>query len=159
MRRWQQFHPKTAEIPFFNDLVNGAATDCLAPSDFRKRLLMVANEFRVAALEAHILDLVASILRRPADRLDRSSALLAQGLDSLMALELRNRLEDSLEARFPVTLIWNFGTVAKLAIYLSQSLQPASERAMNDSKLPVPLESVVENLIQLSTDELNALLK
>jgi myxalamid-type polyketide synthase MxaD len=159
VRRWQQFHPKTAATPFFKYLVKGEATDCLGPRSFRRQLLIVAPELRIAALEKHILDLVASILCRPADRLDRNSALGVQGLDSLMALELRNRLEDSLEARFPVTLIWNFGTIAKLALHLSQSLQPASARETKDSKLPAPLESVIENLIQLSTDDLNLLQK
>ena len=43
----------------------------------------------------------------------------AAGLDSLMAMELRNRLELSLGVRLNVTLIWRYGTAAALGAELA----------------------------------------
>jgi hypothetical protein len=45
-------------------------------------------------------------------------------LTSLLALELRNRLERALGRRLPATLAWNFPTVATLAAHLAGDKPP-----------------------------------
>jgi phthiocerol/phenolphthiocerol synthesis type-I polyketide synthase C len=58
------------------------------------------------------------------------------GLDSLMALELRNRLEASLGATLPATLLWAYPTITDLAGALCERLgysQPVEqEEAVRD---------------------------
>ncbi|WP_301337303.1 acyl carrier protein [Mycobacterium gordonae] len=44
------------------------------------------------------------------------------GLDSLMALELRNRLEASLGTTLPVALVWAYPTITDLAGALCERL-------------------------------------
>lgn len=46
------------------------------------------------------------------------------GLTSLLALELRNRLERALGRPLPATLTWNYPTVAALAAHLSGADKP-----------------------------------
>ncbi|MDO9176097.1 MAG: acyl carrier protein, partial [Actinomycetota bacterium] len=45
--------------------------------------------------------------------------LKAMGLDSLMALELRNRLEHATGLTLPATVAWNYPTVAILGAHLA----------------------------------------
>ena len=43
------------------------------------------------------------------------------GLDSLLAVEIRNRLSKSLQQRLPATLIFDYPTLQKLVEYLQQA--------------------------------------
>jgi phthiocerol/phenolphthiocerol synthesis type-I polyketide synthase C len=51
---------------------------------------------------------------------DRDAALSGMGLDSLMTIELRNRLESSFGLRLSPTLLWQHGSVARLGSVLTE---------------------------------------
>jgi hypothetical protein len=53
---------------------------------------------------------------------EAQSALRDLGFDSLMALELRTRLDRSLGLALPVTLVWSHPTVADLAQTLAERM-------------------------------------
>lgn len=59
--------------------------------------------------------LAARVLRVSPTDLDPTAPLRALGLDSLLALELRNHLENAFALRLSATLLWTYGTVAALA--------------------------------------------
>ena len=61
-----------------------------------------------------IADEIRAVLRST-QPIDRDQAMESLGLDSLMALELRNRLEDSSGVTLPVTLVWSYPTISALA--------------------------------------------
>jgi acyl carrier protein len=82
----------------------------------------VAPALRLALLEAHLIQQIAQVLRLPPDQIDSKTPLPTLGLDSLMALELRNRLELSLGATLSATLIWGYPTVAALAPFLAEKM-------------------------------------
>jgi NAD(P)-dependent dehydrogenase (short-subunit alcohol dehydrogenase family)/acyl carrier protein len=56
-------------------------------------------------------------------RLDLQQPLQEAGLDSLLAVELRNRLSRSLDCRLPATLLYDYPTVAGLAVRLGDQLR------------------------------------
>jgi acyl carrier protein len=64
----------------------------------------------------------ARVLRLGADQIDLDKPLRAMGLDSLLAVEFRNRLEADTGLSIPTTLIWNYPTVAKLAPQVAERL-------------------------------------
>jgi acyl transferase domain-containing protein/acyl-CoA synthetase (AMP-forming)/AMP-acid ligase II/acyl carrier protein len=70
---------------------------------------------RVAALQAHILELVVAIRGRDRTAFQPDLGFFQQGLDSLNAVELRNRLQRDLGRPLPVTLPFDFPTVDALA--------------------------------------------
>jgi phthiocerol/phenolphthiocerol synthesis type-I polyketide synthase C len=57
---------------------------------------------------------VGTVLRLDPEGLDPATPLKTLGLDSLMSLELRNRLEVSLGLRLSPTLLWKHGTLTRL---------------------------------------------
>ncbi|MEP7049212.1 MAG: type I polyketide synthase, partial [Pseudomonadota bacterium] len=68
--------------------------------------------------------------------LDEHSALKDAGLDSLMAVELRNVLTRSLGTSLPATLLFDYPSLAALAGYLADILQLAPASAGAASQLP-----------------------
>jgi myxalamid-type polyketide synthase MxaE and MxaD len=69
-------------------------------------------------LETFLQEEAARILKRAPAAIDVTKPFRVMGLDSLMALEFRNRLESSFGIRLPATLAWNYPTVTALARHL-----------------------------------------
>ncbi|MDF5752447.1 type I polyketide synthase [Spongiactinospora sp. TRM90649] len=70
---------------------------------------------RLDALRAFLLGETAAVLGRPAAEVDTSVPLQELGFDSLMAMELRTRLESGLDIRLSATVVYTFPTVEALA--------------------------------------------
>jgi acyl carrier protein len=82
-----------------------------------------ASEGR-ALLESYIRAQVGEVVRLPAESIERKAPFRSLGIDSLMGLELRNRLESGLGTRLSAALIWTYPDVASLAAYLHGQIQP-----------------------------------
>jgi acyl carrier protein len=99
------------------------------------RNLIIAAEpgpARRAALESFLKQQIARVLRQSAGRIDAAKPFRSLGLDSLMGLELRNRLEAELSLSLPATVVWNFPTVRTLAQHLTTLLGEPAEPTINE---------------------------
>jgi acyl transferase domain-containing protein/acyl carrier protein len=151
VRQWIQVHPAAATLPIFARLLQEQKQEAVAPpasSSLRDALLAAETEQRLPMLESHLKEQVCKILRLVPGKIDRHKPLGALGLDSLMALELRNRLEDSLALQLSVTLIWNYQTIAALSEHLTEKLSLPLE----------PPQTVVEPELVLDQDTALAML-
>ncbi|WP_330301260.1 acyltransferase domain-containing protein [Streptomyces sp. NBC_00503] len=74
---------------------------------------------RRAAFETAVREITAQVVRLPARRIDPDTPLRSLGIDSLMSLELRNRLEAAFGVELSATLIWNYPTVRDVAPFLA----------------------------------------
>jgi hybrid polyketide synthase/nonribosomal peptide synthetase FtdB len=82
----------------------GASADGpAATEDFLELLLMTDPDEQVTMVEQHVQTLASRVLRMDRGMIDVSQPLAAFGLDSMMATELKNRLELSL--RIPVSVL------------------------------------------------------
>ncbi|MFD1047718.1 acyl carrier protein, partial [Kibdelosporangium lantanae] len=70
---------------------------------------------RLAAVETITRECVAVVARMPAAGIDPDMPLRSLGINSLMALELRNELEGRFEVALSTTVILNHPTVRELA--------------------------------------------
>jgi acyl transferase domain-containing protein/acyl carrier protein len=77
---------------------------------------------RRAILAAHLTAQVASVLGLAASAIDAHAPMRALGMDSLMAIDLRDRLEASLAIPVATTLVWQRPTVVEMAAYLLERL-------------------------------------
>ncbi len=92
------------------------------------RLASLDKEARHAALIELVRTQVAAVLgHASADTIDPSSAFKGLGFDSLLAVELRNRLSGSLDIQLPTTLVFDYPTPEELGAYLSEQLVGSSQ--------------------------------
>jgi len=96
----------------------------------------------------------------PALALDPQQPLHELGLDSLMAIELRNALNKAVGRSLPATLLFNYPTIEGLATYLAQEVFQLSEdaaAAQSHSRDDAP-DRLLTDIQHLSADEVEALL-
>jgi acyl carrier protein len=80
-----------------------------------------------AALRQVVLGQLAAVLRLQPDQLAADKPFRSLGLDSLMGLELRNRLERILSLKLSASTVWNFPTANQLCDHLLGQLGVGSE--------------------------------
>jgi myxalamid-type polyketide synthase MxaE and MxaD len=129
LRQWRQFYPHAASAPFLSALaedqgVSGASLK--AESPIRQAVLAADSKQRLTLLEAHLRQQLAQVLRLAPARIDPHTPLGSFGLDSLTALELRNRLEAGLGVSLSTTMIWSYPTLAALTGHLASQIAGAT---------------------------------
>ena len=121
-RQWSERFPRAAAAPLF-DLLRGNAARQL-PGQTARQLAAMAPPDRARELAKHIRHHAETVIRLPAGSLPADASFFARGMDSLTAIELRNRLEEIAGLMLPATTIWKFPTVHALAAHLAEQMQP-----------------------------------
>jgi acyl transferase domain-containing protein len=88
------------------------------------------------ALDRAVRDVVGRVLKLTPSKIDARKPLGTMGLTSLMALELRNRLEPLHGKPLSATLAWNYPTVEALVAFLSGDHEPAVVAAEPEAPTP-----------------------
>ncbi|MBD3007048.1 type I polyketide synthase [Streptomyces sp. 5-10] len=92
--------------------------------NIRARLAALpAGPARRTALESYLADHIRAVLRLSGTTLDPQTPLKSLGFDSLLAMELRVRLETGLGIKLAGNFVWRHPTVAALAAGLAQQLE------------------------------------
>jgi len=121
---WRKSHPLLAETPFFSQLASEtsgrAGTDSQDPR--RAQLLAAPPQERVAILEDRLRQHVASVLRLAASKIDLDQPLVTMGIDSLMAVELKNRVEREIGVAIPLLQLIKGPSLSDLARSLAGSM-------------------------------------
>ncbi|MDH6626121.1 polyketide synthase 2 [Streptomyces sp. LBL] len=123
--------PAVRHASFFASLVDGhQAQDTTSPSgervtaaDIRARLTQHDSPLaQRTALEAYLAEQMGTVLQLGSARLDPQTPLRSLGFDSLLAIELRTRLESGLGIRLASNFVWKHPTIAALATALSNKM-------------------------------------
>jgi acyl transferase domain-containing protein/NADPH:quinone reductase-like Zn-dependent oxidoreductase/NAD(P)-dependent dehydrogenase (short-subunit alcohol dehydrogenase family)/acyl carrier protein len=120
--QWCAFFPAAARSGLLAKLMRQSANQAVDGGDFAVSLRLLAGEQLHAALIKWLRQQVAAVLRLDAERVPQDKVLRSLGLDSLMALELRNRLERNLRLKLSPTLVWNYPTITAIAAHLESRL-------------------------------------
>ncbi len=138
---WCAAEPSAAASPFFSGLLQGGAEppDATEPrEDLATRLSKAPPGSRREILAAHLTERIGQVLRLAPEQVDRGSPLQMMGFDSLMTLELRNRLEVDLGAPLSATSLWNYPSVTLLAAHLAEQAVPAAPQEASPRVAPPP---------------------
>jgi acyl carrier protein len=142
---------KKAETPRESNLVQQLSTT--VPN---KRMPLLIDHIRQNAAQVLKVDHSSSI--------DLHQPLHAMGLDSLMAVELRNTLGFYVGKTLPATLLFEFPTINELAQYIAKEVLALGSETKStpaeDTQQPEPSNNLqVAKLDDLSEDELANMLE
>jgi acyl carrier protein len=128
----QQFYPQLTKLPLVTHLTSEEAPDDTgsrrteqAESAILQRLASTADEERKPVVELYLCEKVANVLRLPLSKIDVEQPLTALGLDSLMAIELKNRIELDLSVRIPIVTFLQGPSIAQFTFQLLDQLAEA----------------------------------
>jgi NADPH:quinone reductase-like Zn-dependent oxidoreductase/acyl carrier protein len=132
------------------------------------RLKGASPELRQGLIEEFIATQVAGVFGTTAQKVDRDTPLHQLGLDSLMAIELKNRIEQEAGITLPVTEIMHGPTLTQLAgvilAHIAESaggdaIPPAAaDSAESPPGSPPPANALVNKIDDLSDQEVDLLL-
>ncbi len=123
-RHWVSFAPHLARSTLLSDLLRdggGGGGD----GALRKKLTETEEPARTALLTRHLVEQIGQVTRRDPRQIEASAPFKSLGIDSLMGLELRNRLEAALNLKLSATVVWTYPTAEALARHLASKLGPA----------------------------------
>jgi acyl carrier protein len=154
---WQALQGEAARVPpLVRGLVHPAGSGAAAPvSEPARRLRDVLQAAPVSErprlVESQVDREVRAVLGLGAGEsggahLDPRSRFSELGMDSLMAVELKNRLQRELDVRLTPTTIFNYPSVSALTAHLLELLSSAGVLpSTRPSPSPVPEEKPPEN--------------
>jgi NAD(P)-dependent dehydrogenase (short-subunit alcohol dehydrogenase family)/aryl carrier-like protein len=111
------------EVPF--DAPSPSINGGVRPAVTRQTLLDHESADRLTVAEAYLRERAAAVLQLPASELDVATPLIQLGLDSLMGVELRNRIEADLGIAVPLVSLFRDASVARLTTNVLEQLAPA----------------------------------
>jgi len=165
---WQRYcgqFPGASAPAFLSRVVQGQssveAVPVSAAARLRAELEGAAPRKRLDLLMEHVRDHALHVLGLPPTfSLDAQQGLRDVGLDSLLALELRKRLQSAVEYPLPATLAFDYPTVADLARYLATDVLALELTTPSEHPAPesTARQSALEEIDELSDEMAEALL-
>jgi acyl transferase domain-containing protein/acyl carrier protein len=120
--------PLLADMARESQLEPGAARLPDEKPEFLRQLEEAPAIKRRSLLTAHIREQVVRVLGlQPSYPLDPAQPLSELGLDSLMAVELRNRLQTNLGHTLPATIYFDYPTIESVSSYLATQVLSLEE--------------------------------
>ncbi|MGH2351403.1 MAG: beta-ketoacyl reductase, partial [Chloroflexota bacterium] len=172
--RWRETYPKAAQSPYFAEVGRAfsASSETPEPSEkaggvqpgaeptVRERILAAEEDWqRLRLIEEHLCRQLSRVLRVTAATVELHTPFRQLGVDSLLALEFRNRIEAMLGLNLPSTLVWAYPTVAKLAGHLAERLgvAPAASAVPTEGE-SLSLDALFQEIDALGDDGVRRML-
>jgi acyl transferase domain-containing protein/acyl carrier protein len=167
-KQYRQFHAADSASPLLSELAREAA-EAAQPagrtSDRRDAVLAAEPAERKQLLQSYLSEQVARALGMSPSRLDVQQPLSELGLDSLMAVELKNRIALDLRVNVPVVkFLQGFSVEEAVTQVIEQLTTEAADPITPLTPAVAPLgeqqnaERLLANLDQLSDEQVSALL-
>jgi acyl carrier protein len=131
-------------------------------ADLKHRLVASPESDRQEVLISFVTSQVAKVMGvKSSEVLDIKTPFNSLGLDSLMAVELRNAIADAVGHSFPASLIYDYPTIKALSGHLFHELlagEVSVSMKENSREAVIPKESVTAEIDGLSLEEMAQLL-
>lgn len=157
---WCQAHPAAGHSTLFAALLaeahaaGEAAKQSSAEKGVRASLLAATpGRPRRTLMENFLQEQAGQVLRLPPARVDIHKPLRTLGMDSLMTIEFRNRLETNLGLVLSATLVWNYPTVVELAPFLAEKAGIPLDAAEPVTHDQTPVSKAASPELEQLTDE------
>ncbi|MEB3282831.1 MAG: SDR family NAD(P)-dependent oxidoreductase [Lyngbya sp.] len=164
---WSRFLQQGLTSPFLSEIIPTEAQPKQTENSkiIQKLATVPANEHE-SILISYLQGEVGKVLGlQPSQFPDPKQGFFDMGMDSLMIIELRNRLENSLGKSVPSTVIFEYPTIKDLAEYITTEILPNnplinSNKNVNvvSQELPELTGNNIENSITKELENLEKLL-
>jgi aryl carrier-like protein len=122
-------------------------------------MALPTGQHRRALLESRLQEELARVLRVDPSQVGRNEPLQSFGLDSITAVELRNRWQEEWGLILSPTLIWDHPTIAALATHMAAKIGTPLEPAEPAEPAPdTERAAAVAQIKELSEGEAETLL-
>jgi NADPH:quinone reductase-like Zn-dependent oxidoreductase/acyl carrier protein len=160
---WDMFAeqiPVSGTSPRFRQLLSSKGTSSGTGASARigyGEVMRADAEGRLALIELVLVEQVAKVMATAPSKIDSRLKLTDLGLDSLMAVELRNLTMANLRVDIPTTKILGGNTILELVQFVNQQLAPAGSGGAGERGLERPTNAPASSamLEALSDDELD----
>jgi myxalamid-type polyketide synthase MxaE and MxaD len=128
-RRFAAARPARS-LPLVSELTADIASPAVAAlggAPLVERCRAVPPAARAELVEASVRRIVCGVLKLAESRLDPTQPFGAFGLDSLMAIELRNRLGTELGVTLSASTAWNYPTLDELTAFVIRCVDPGAD--------------------------------
>lgn len=148
--------PPSVEVPLLEAFAGDRAGHTAA---FLAELTQMAPAQQRSHLLTYLQSQLQKVLGLPdTESLDPQQGFADLGMDSLMAVELRNRIQSSLGCEVPPTMAFDYPTMAALAGYIADVLKLPNVETDAEDLLLLKTEGEVEHtnqLVDTSVDDLS----
>jgi phthiocerol/phenolphthiocerol synthesis type-I polyketide synthase C len=159
-RQWFQSFPAAGGSSLFAKLHDSTKLERRGGGAIRAQLDASDAAERPGRLAAAIADEIRAVLRST-EPIDHDRPMESLGLDSLMALELRNRLESALGTTLPAALVWAYPTIHDLAGAMCERLgyettadtepKPDADTDLSDEEMELLNDLVAASELETAT--------
>jgi acyl carrier protein len=161
---WEIFKPvyeSRGRRPFLDE-VGRADSESVVPAasaTLRDEVAAAGPDQQLDVIVAHVRSAAGAVLGLAARQVDPHRGFFDLGMDSLLSVELRRRLEGSTGLALPGTLTFKYPTVAAIAQYLAgELLSPPAAPAAGDAGPSAAANAAAVDTDDLSEDDLATLL-
>lgn len=157
--QYLQFHPAGTDPPLLSQLARAEAaipSQAGHPGEQRDTVLAAKPMERQQLLQSYLSEQVARVLGLPASQLDVEQPLSNLGLDSLMAVVLKNRIAVDLGVNVPMVKFLQGISVAEAATQVLEQL--TAEAAVPSMPVAAVKAPLPEDLDKLSDEQVQSLL-
>jgi acyl carrier protein len=160
-------HEARRRRPFFSEVGQTEGMPARAVRDttttgLRERLAALSATARVELVIEFVTREAAAVLGSDADtHLPLDTGFFEMGMDSLMSVELRSRLERAAGRKLPSTLTFNYPNIRALAGYLEGLLspRPTATSPVASAPTPAPADTLTDiDSDAMSEDDIAAML-
>jgi myxalamid-type polyketide synthase MxaE and MxaD len=167
-KQYREFNPAGTAAPLFSELAqegSDAARSTGRTSERREALLAAGPGERRQLLQSYVSEQVARVLGLSPSKLDPQQPLSHLGLDSLMAVELKNRIAVDLKVNVPVVKFLEGFSVDQAVTQVLGQLAAETANPVLPLAAALPLageqgkaERLLANIDELSDEQVGSLL-
>jgi acyl carrier protein len=163
---WQKYKLSRSgarQFPMLKHLLDDTAAprreSVKAGASVVEQLAATEPDKRLDAMGEYLQQVIAQVLKKPSAKVKRTEPLGSYGMNSLMGMELRNRLERDLGITLSATLVWNYPTIDLMSGFLAEKLGlavdvPAEAASAAETADTPPLDDLIAGLQTLSDDDI-----
>jgi NADP-dependent 3-hydroxy acid dehydrogenase YdfG/aryl carrier-like protein len=149
---WFRLEPALVEASVLRKLAeeaggHGASSATATPSGKKAEILAADPSRRAALLEDYLRQRVSDVVRLAAAKIDMDRPLLAMGIDSLMAVELKNRMERELGVALPLLQLIKGPSLSELARTVLSQLTGEGEAVSLPEREPALADEESKSLL------------